>query len=49
MGEVDAFGSSKFSRRDAVNLTLPPLVEILRHNFLHPHRQRLDRTFISAQ
>ena len=49
MGEVDAFGSGKFNCRDAVNLTLPPLVEILRHNFLCPHRQRLDRTFISAQ
>ena len=49
MGEVDAFGSSKFSRRDAVNLALPPLVEILCHNFLRPYRQGLDRTFISAQ
>ena len=49
MGEVDAFGRGKFNCRDAVNLTLPPLFEILCRNFLCPYRQGLDRTFISAQ
>ena len=49
MGEVDAFGRGKFNCRDAVNLTLPSLLEILCHNFLCPYRQGLDCTFISAQ